>query len=130
MSYLPTISNKDYYFLNSVDLYSNRLAIKTDESGNRELTSISNKEVTAWQLFLRTFGRGNLAHIDPYLNSVTSYLKQFNWKNSYDNDAVYRKVCQLANKALYHKRDLVFLIKYQMDVSRRKCSFLITDLVG
>ncbi len=102
---LDRIGYNDFNVLANNDLFTQRLAVKSHDDGHLELTSISNNEVTAWQLFLRAVGRGKLAKQDPYLTSVTSYLNQFNWSQANPSDPAYVKACQLANKALYSKGD-------------------------
>lgn len=105
------ISQQEIDAIAQCDLNSHLIVLKSDEQGKRTLTTLAKSEVNCWQLFLRWFGKGNLANIQVHLADITSHLNQFKWADgaSLNNNSVhhqaYLKTCMLANKALLSKWD-------------------------
>lgn len=70
-----------------------------------EIIMISRDDVNCWQLFLRYFNLGKLAHTRVYLSEITPYLKEYKWSDvsklsrSSNYHQAYLKVCDIANKS-------------------------------
>lgn len=95
----------------SCNLDRDLLAIDLIGDGGPKVIKLSRDEVTCWQLILRFFGFGSLANKKIHLAEVASYLNRYDWSAARKLDhsselyAAYGKVCQLANRALLHKKD-------------------------
>ncbi len=87
------------------------VAVEHDIKGDTRLITISKKDVTCWQLFLRLFNSGKLMNKDVHLRSVCNYLNRYNWSAQASSDprslehGAYLRVCTLANKCLRAKWD-------------------------
>ena len=83
------------------------LAVKHTTTGPR-IARLLRNEVTCWQMFLRFFGYGSLAGTDVHLDKVVAHLNRYNWQEitasrTESSSPYYLKVCDIANKALFHK---------------------------
>ncbi len=85
------------------------------------LVEVQAKDVTIWQLFLRIFGKGKLAHTHVSLKSICNHLDKYNWKqfnneqNANDgqnaNFEAYKKVCTIAYKRLFYYEKTWIIIR-------------------
>lgn len=109
------ISRQEISAIANCNLDTHLIVFKIDAEVGSKITTLSKREVTCWQLFLRYLGRGNLADVEIRLSSMTTHLNRFNWAagaslnpNSIHHRA-YLKTCMLANKSLYSKHDETLL---------------------
>ncbi|GEM_PF-6978588 len=105
------ISQQDIITIANCDLNTHHIVYKVNASHGSKIATLSKKEVTCWQLFLRILGMGNLVNYNIGLATVTTNLNQFNWREgtSMARNSIYYhaylNVCVLANKALYSRHD-------------------------
>jgi hypothetical protein len=112
------ITRDELFALSKCDFEKEIIAIKKDSTNDdSKVVILSKSDITFLQLFLKVFGCGKLAHTQINLSKVSSHLSQFNWgmegsfdKNSDDYQA-YLKVCTLANKALYSRKETALFEK-------------------
>jgi len=93
------------------DFATEVLALQMNAEGGPKFVTISRKQLTCWQFFLKFFRMGNLANMEFGLDKVAAHCNKYKWSDatglssSSELYQAYVKVCMLANKALYHTRN-------------------------
>lgn len=61
------------------------------------LISVESKDITCWNLFLRIFGLGALAHTHISLKMLVKHLEKYDWKNLTENEQALVNMRKIAN---------------------------------
>jgi hypothetical protein len=108
-SSINDISKQEISTLANCNLENEVIAVTWNVKNSPKIITLSKKDITCWQLFLRFFGWGKLAKTELHLKDVTSYLNKYDWstgvefEQTSDQYKAYLKVCMLANKAICSK---------------------------
>jgi hypothetical protein len=105
---------RHYHFLESDEWKETKFNRKHNNTllgvKNGHLAMVDSKDITGWNLFLRIFGAGILAHTHISLKNISKHLGAYHWKNLQENDKALINVQKIVAKNFHREIHLGFFI--------------------